>query len=118
MNEVPKAEWERLLELARVEVELTRQSLPADLLPVAQEAPVSFESRPSPTLIKEGYDEDVLGLFEGNSLRVATHEAVPIPLRIILFLGNLWEFAGGDEADFREEVRITYLHELGHYLGL
>jgi predicted Zn-dependent protease with MMP-like domain len=22
------------------------------------------------------------------------------------------------ESDFREEVRITFLHELGHYLGL
>jgi predicted Zn-dependent protease with MMP-like domain len=24
----------------------------------------------------------------------------------------------GDAATFREEVRRTYLHELGHYLGL
>ena len=24
----------------------------------------------------------------------------------------------GDEADYKEEVRITYFHELGHYLGL
>jgi predicted Zn-dependent protease with MMP-like domain len=38
-----------------------------------------------------------------------------------LFLENLWlmiEEEGGDERDFRFEVRTTLLHELGHYLGL
>ena len=37
---------------------------------------------------------------------------------ILLFLENLWDFAGEDEEIFRQEVRTTYLHELGHYLGL
>ena len=41
-----------------------------------------------------------------------------MPAQIILFLGNLWEFAGQEEAAFRQEVRTTLLHELGHYLGL
>ena len=31
---------------------------------------------------------------------------------------QLWDYAGRDRAAFREEVRITLLHELGHYLGL
>ena len=42
----------------------------------------------------------------------------PQPTQIILFLENLWEFAGTDEAAYREEIRITYLHELGHYFGM
>jgi predicted Zn-dependent protease with MMP-like domain len=33
-------------------------------------------------------------------------------------LENLRDFAEGDEVIFREEVRTTFLHELGHYLGL
>ena len=37
---------------------------------------------------------------------------------LILFLENLWDSAGGDEGDFCQEVRTTFLHELGHYLGL
>ena len=41
-----------------------------------------------------------------------------MPPQIILFLQNLWVFVRGDEALFREEVRTTLLHELGHYLGL
>ena len=40
-----------------------------------------------------------------------------MPAQILLFLGNLWEFAEADETAFLDEVRITYLHELGHYFG-
>jgi len=32
-------------------------------------------------------------------------------------MANLWDFAEGDAEAFREEVRLTYLHELGHFLG-
>ena len=39
------------------------------------------------------------------------------PPRIILYLDNLWDLAEGDPAIFAEEVRTTYLHELGHFLG-
>ena len=28
-----------------------------------------------------------------------------------------WDFAEGDVEVFRDEVRLTYLHELGHYFG-
>jgi predicted Zn-dependent protease with MMP-like domain len=36
----------------------------------------------------------------------------------MLFLDEIWDEADGDEAVYRDEVRRTYLHELGHYLGL
>jgi predicted Zn-dependent protease with MMP-like domain len=38
--------------------------------------------------------------------------------RIRLFLDNLWDDCNGDLPTYRDEVRITFLHELGHYLGL
>jgi predicted Zn-dependent protease with MMP-like domain len=41
----------------------------------------------------------------------------PQPTQIILFLENLWQFAEHNEAVYLDEVRITYLHELGHYFG-
>ena len=44
--------------------------------------------------------------------------ALPMPPQIILFLENLWDFAEADEEVSGEEVHTTYLHELGHYLGL
>jgi predicted Zn-dependent protease with MMP-like domain len=67
-------------------------------------------------LLNEGEDPDLLGLFVGPAL--ADPDESPLPPQIILFLENLWEFSDGHEDRFREEIRTTYLHELGHYLGL
>lgn len=33
------------------------------------------------------------------------------------WLENLWDFAEHDEETFRDEVRVTLLHEIGHLLG-
>jgi predicted Zn-dependent protease with MMP-like domain len=57
-----------------------------------------------------------LGLFTGAEF--VDEGNIPLPPQIILFLENLRDFAEGDEVIFREEVRTTFLHELGHYLGL
>ena len=72
-----------------------------------------MDTRPDPD---DGQEGDLLGLFIGPEL---AHEGdEPMPPQIILFLENLWDEAEGNERTFRKEVRITYLHELGHYLGL
>jgi predicted Zn-dependent protease with MMP-like domain len=107
---------QRLLSLARAEVEGMLALLPAPLRRQAAPLPVNYEGRPQKSLIDEGYETDLLGLFVGPAL--AEPEESPLPPQIILFLENLWEFAREDEEVFREEVRTTYLHELGHYLGL
>ena len=98
------------------EVEATLAALPKPLQERAQKLPVTFERRPNAGLQADGIEPDTLGLFTGPEF--ADEEHVPLPAQIILFLQNLWEFAGTDENIFREEVRTTYLHELGHYLGL
>lgn len=107
---------QRLLTLAQAEVEATLALLPAPLRRQAAPLPVNYEGRPEKSLIDEGYETDLLGLFVGPAL--AEPEESPLPPQIILFLENLWEFAEEDEEIFRDEVRTTYLHELGHYLGL
>ena len=33
-------------------------------------------------------------------------------------LAELWDYCGEDLPTFDEEVRITYIHEFGHCLGL
>ena len=48
----------------------------------------------------------------------ATIQGSPMPSQIILYLDNIWDEADSDEETFLEEVRTTFLHELGHYLGL
>lgn len=108
--------WNWLVNVACAEVEATMASLPADLRAAAGEVPVICEPVPGPALLEEGWDEDLLGLFVGDP--VGTSEPAPIPRQIVLFLENLWDFAEADEVIYREEVRITYIHEFGHYLGL
>ena len=73
---------------------------------------------PSPGLVAEGIETDSLGLFTGPAFSDEAYSASPVPPQIILYLENLWHFTEGDEEMFLEEVHTTYLHELGHYLGL
>lgn len=111
--------WPRLQEIAADEVRRTIRRLPPDLRKAASALPVSYERMPSPALLEEGLDADTLGLFVGGEHSEENQSL--LPSQIILFLENIWlmvEEEEGNEADFRKEVRITYLHELGHYLGL
>ena len=102
--------------VAAVEVEATLAALPKPLRERAEELPVTFERRPNAGLQADGIEPDTLGLFTGPEF--ADEEKGPLPPQIILFLENLRDFAEADEEIFREEVRTTLLHELGHYLGL
>jgi predicted Zn-dependent protease with MMP-like domain len=103
----------RLVRIASDVVAATLRELPGDIREVAKTVPVRLESSPGPDLLAEGFEADILGLFSG-----APHGSLEAdPPQIYLYMANLWDFAGEDEPAFREEVRLTYLHELGHYLG-
>lgn len=111
-------DWRHLHTLAQQEVAATLVELPAPLREKAQPLPVTFERRPNAAHRRDGIEPDTLGLFVGPEFAYEESSALPLPPQIILFLENLWEQAESDEEVFREEVRTTYLHELGHYLGL
>ncbi len=113
-----RASWEQLSQLAQVEVAATLAALPGPLRERAQPLPVTFERVPNAALQAEGIEADTLGIFTGPEFGDEEHSASPLPPQIILFLENLWDFAEGDKDFFRDEVHTTYLHELGHYLGL
>jgi len=67
---------------------------------------------------EEGDDENLLGLFVGASFAEAADDLEPLPGAIRLFVENIRAETGDNVARFRQEVRDTLLHELGHYLGL
>lgn len=105
--------------IAKKEVEALLRELPPEMSARAREVPVVMRARPSRAMVREdGLDPDLLGLFVGPNCAEGVESGDPLPPEILLFVENLWEFAEGDEAIFREEVRVTYFHELGHYLGL
>ena len=109
--------WRRLVTIAEGVTQSTLRRLPATLRESAATVPVVFEPWISEELAGEDLDPDSLGLFVGDPH--GTSESLhPMPPQIFLFLESLWDFAEADEDLFREEVRVTYLHELGHFLGL
>ena len=62
-------------------------------------------------------DPDLYGLFEGVPLTEGGPDAGDLPNRIAIYRRPLEaDFLNQDE--LREEIRITVLHELGHYFGL
>ena len=68
-------------------------------------------------MVAEGFEPDILGLFTGAEHGAEFAQDHPVPAQILLYINNLWDYAENDAAIFRDEVRLTYLHELGHYLG-
>ena len=109
--------YSRILSLAQKEVIQAQESLSDDLVKKAKAVPVIFEPEPSKELVADGEEPDLLGLFSGSSFPEALADD-SAPPTVHLFLENLWEYSQKDEPTFIEEVRITYIHELGHYLGM
>ncbi|MEM8756221.1 MAG: metallopeptidase family protein [Planctomycetota bacterium] len=97
---------------------------------IEHELAVILEDRPSETmLIDLGMDpadpasEELLGLFTGAMRTEASIEESGPPSVIHLFRHGLTEVARDEHGNIREdvlneEIRITLLHELGHYYGL
>ena len=109
--------WTELSRTALAEVQTLIRSLPREIRAQAESLAVLLEQRPPKALINEGIAADTLGIFEGPSLRDSDGGATTPP-HIILYLANLWDFSRPDVKLYRAEIRTTYLHELGHYLGL
>ena len=99
-----------LSKMARAEVRSALLSLPTEIRAVVKSVPVFFERQPDAEDIAHGVEPDTLGLYDEGA------PEAPTP-RIRLWLKNLWDFAEGDAAVFRAEVRTTLLHEIGHLLG-
>ena len=103
--------------LAADTVARVRSRLPAELRSASEPVVTLYQTVPDPTVLEQGFESDLLGLFEGANRLEADPRASDPPPRIILYLDNLWDLAEGDPEIFSEEVRTTYLHELGHFLG-
>jgi predicted Zn-dependent protease with MMP-like domain len=100
-------QWEQLFEKADRVVKETIAAMPRELRTEAEKVPCLFERWPP-----EG--EDVLGRY----LSFEEHVISEAPGPFVLYLGAIHEDCEEFELDYADEVRTTYLHELGHHLGL
>ena len=103
-----------LLDAIEARARAVLDGLPGALARRLSRVPVVLEERPHPAIVHEGFDPRALGLFEGPNM---IETEIPQPTRIVLFIRNLYEATASDE-ELLEEVEITVLHEIGHYLGL
>jgi predicted Zn-dependent protease with MMP-like domain len=108
---------DQLTVFAAETVTATQRALPAALRTLAYGVPVHYETLPDADTLAEGFPEDILGLFSGDPHGSSLTQDQPQSPQIILYLENLWDYAEADRRIFRDEVRLTYLHELGHYFG-
>ncbi len=102
---------------ARRVVARTLRRLPAELRDAAAQVPVCLEDWPDEELVADGLAPDILGLFVGVPRHRKDDDPGPPP-QILLYLENILDECEDAGTTFEEEVRRTYLHELGHYLGL
>lgn len=99
-------------------VERALGELPPAILERIGPVTILVEPRPSRALVESGVDARLLGFFEGATCEELSGANAPaVPTRILVFSHNL-AAAFEDEAELREEVRITVLHEVGHFFGL
>lgn len=111
-----KPNWEQMCAVAEGEVARIVADLPSPLQERAEAVPVVLERWPSMAMQADGIEEDTLGLFVGPEWAEAGE--VPAPTQIILYLENIWEAAETEGQRFGDEIATTFLHELGHFLGL
>ena len=100
--------WADLEEKAKWVVDEILAKLPPNLLSEAEQIAVLFDERR-----KTPDGRVVLGLYCGFTPGLISERKGPI----ILYLRNIEQSCSERGVDFQQEVRITYLHELGHHFG-
>ena len=100
------AHWEKLKADAQIVIDRTIAGLPPNILAEAQKVPVLFHE-----LCQE--DPEILGTYG----YFEPGEVSPANGPIILYLATIEEYCEEEGEGFQEEVRLTFLHELGHHLG-
>lgn len=104
-------------------VEQALDSLPAKFRQRIHNVAVVVEDLPEgqgdpAALLEENPDEELLmGEFVGVPITEKSTWDTAGPDRVVLYQKNI-EAACATDAEIREEVRLTVLHELGHYFGM
>ena len=98
--------WRDLLVRAQAVVEEVMEELPPEILAEAKKVPCLFEER-------NAEDRDLMGIYGDFAPGEVSNANGPI----VLYLAAIDEFCDDDGSVYEDEVRLTYLHELGHHFG-
>jgi predicted Zn-dependent protease with MMP-like domain len=110
-------------------VEEALAALPARFRKRIQNVAVLVENAPPEQLSRRGSrDAGIISSDDAENLVLGVFEGVPTtkksmfdlpagPDRIVLYQKNI-EAVCSNQDEIREEIRLTVLHELGHYFGM
>ena len=98
--------WNRLKARAGRVIASTLAQLPAEIQAEARGVPCLFQDYNED-------DPDLLGIYS----EFAPGEVSEANGPIIIYLGAIEEYCAEEGGDFEDEVRLTFLHELGHHFG-
>ena len=113
MSLLSEYDWVSLEKLALSAVEKAQYALPVELKKLADELPVIFRRWHPDAKGPDDEASETLGEYLSFEDNRVSEENGPIAL----YLGAIQRYSLEENLDFAEEVRITYLHELGHHLG-
>jgi predicted Zn-dependent protease with MMP-like domain len=94
--------------------------IPAEFRPYLEGVPVVLEDWPSNELLDAldiPEDETLYGLYSGPALTDGPRESGGLPPRITIYRGPLLSDCEG-EADLRNEIATTVIHEVAHHFGI
>lgn len=94
------------------------QSLPPRFKEALDNIEIVVEDFPDPEVLDEmGAEPGLLGLYQGVPLPEREMGEVNLPDKISIYMGE-FQRLGYRGAELVEEIRLTVLHEIGHYFGL
>jgi predicted Zn-dependent protease with MMP-like domain len=105
-----RAEFERLVEAALARLPARYRERLENIVVVVEDFP---RGRPRP----KPEEHLLMGEFVGVPRTEKSLYETALPDQIVLYQKNI-EAVCETEDEIREEVRLTLLHELGHYFGL
>jgi predicted Zn-dependent protease with MMP-like domain len=106
VSEIP---WEARFSEADAVIRELIATLPPEIRHEAERVPFILEKWPPADA-----PQDQLGLYMSFEQSVVSDAPGPI----MIYIGPHLDFCEEEDLDFKDEIRRTYLHELGHHLGL
>ena len=110
---LPQYDWENLDRIARATVDACIVELPEEIIGLAKKVPCLFHHwHPNAPHV----DPEAIYML-GEYLSYGDAGSPDDSGVIALYIGAIAWYCDDEELDFEEEVKTTYLHELGHHFG-
>lgn len=92
-------------------------SLPERFRRLMDNLVIAVEDEPDEELLEEMDTDELLGIYLGTPLTERALGETYLPDQILIFQGPLERMCATPE-ELHEEIRITVVHEVGHFFGL